>query len=136
MSSPPARRRDRGLAVVEAALLFPLLMLLLFSVIEYGWLFVRIQEIGSAAHVGARTAARSDATAGVVTAAVDGVLADAGITGATVTLSPSDPQTAAPGQMVTVTINLPYVNVRLTGFPLPLPDALERECTMAREGLN
>lgn len=130
----PRHRSERGLAVVETALLLTLLLLLLFSIVEYGWMFVRIQEIGSAAHAGARVAARVDATTSDVTSAVDAVLADAGISGYTTTLSPADPQSAAPGTAVSVRIELPYSQVRLTSFPLPMPSALARDCTMVREG--
>ena len=46
-------RRD-GLAVVEMAIVLPLLILLTFGMIEYGWLFLRSQEISNAARQGAR----------------------------------------------------------------------------------
>lgn len=131
-----ASRRHRGLAAVEMALLLPLLLVLLFGMLEYGAMFWRAQQIGAAARHGARVGALPDGTAAAVNAAVDAMLADAGLggTGYSVTLTPADPTALAPGETFEVEISVPYADIDLTGFPIPAPDAVVRSTTMAREG--
>ncbi|RLV56527.1 hypothetical protein D9V41_05480 [Aeromicrobium phragmitis] len=51
------RRRDRGAAVVEFALLVPVFLVLLFGIISYGWMLSFRQAVSQAAAEGARAAA-------------------------------------------------------------------------------
>lgn len=51
------RRRERGAAAIEFAIVVPLLLLLIFGIIEYGFLFEFRQSISQAASEGARAAA-------------------------------------------------------------------------------
>ena len=37
-------RRRRGLAAVEAAILLPILILLLFGILEYSWMYWKAQQ--------------------------------------------------------------------------------------------
>ena len=53
-------KRSRGTAVVEAALVMPILLLVTFGAIKYGWLFLKAQQITNAARYGARMAALPD----------------------------------------------------------------------------
>jgi Flp pilus assembly protein TadG len=46
----------RGAVAVEAALVFPILLLVTFGAIRYGWFFIKLQQITNAARCGARTA--------------------------------------------------------------------------------
>ncbi len=61
------RRRDddddRGAALVEAALILPVVAIILFGVIEFGFLFATAQTANSAARAGARQAAQQYALA-------------------------------------------------------------------------
>lgn len=50
-------RRDRGAAAVEFALLMPLLFMILFGIIQFGYLFFQKQQAAFAAREGARIAA-------------------------------------------------------------------------------
>jgi Flp pilus assembly protein TadG len=52
-------RRENGAALVEFALLAPLLIILLMGVIEFGWLFAQMNEIRHVAQEGARWGAVS-----------------------------------------------------------------------------
>jgi len=135
-TAPRRPQHPRGLAAVEMALLLPLLLLLLFGMLEYGSMFWRAQQIGAAARHGARLGALPDGTAASVTAAVDTMLAAAGLggTGYTVTLTPADPTVLAPGEPFEVEVSVPYADIDLTGFPIPAPTAIVRSTTMAREG--
>jgi Flp pilus assembly protein TadG len=53
-------RRERGATLVEAALVFPLLFLVIFAIVEFGWAFKDQLSVGH----GAREAARAGATFG------------------------------------------------------------------------
>lgn len=49
--------RERGAALVEFAILMPLLLLLILGIIEFGWLFGQFNDVRHAAREGARYAA-------------------------------------------------------------------------------
>ena len=48
------RRRDRGAAAVEFALVFPLLLIMLFAIIDFGWVLNQQMSVTAAAREGAR----------------------------------------------------------------------------------
>lgn len=50
-------RNEEGQAVVEFALILPLLILLIFGMIDFGWLFYNKIEVNNASREGARYAA-------------------------------------------------------------------------------
>jgi Flp pilus assembly protein TadG len=119
---------------VEAALLLPLLVLLTFGVIEYGWVLLKTQQIGNAARGGARCAVRADATNAEVEAAVSTLMSSAGIQGYQLTL-PGDVAQIPPASLVTVQISVPYQNIQLAGAPfVPMPAHLQARVSMAKEG--
>lgn len=130
-------RRYRGGAVVEAAIAMPILLLLTFATIEYGWVFYNMHLVSNAARHGARVGARADTTVEEVQAAVSSLMTAARLdsTGYTLGLSPGDPAVMDTGQMLTVTITVPYSSIELVGLPLvPVPANLVGSVTMAREG--
>src|SRR5207247_2464811 len=49
-------RGDRGAALVEAAVVLPLVLLLVFAIIEFGFTFKDLLTVTSATRAGARTA--------------------------------------------------------------------------------
>jgi len=51
------RDREKGAAAVEFAIVLPLLVLLVFGIMEAGWLFAQINDIHHGAREGARLAA-------------------------------------------------------------------------------
>jgi Flp pilus assembly protein TadG len=55
--SRPRRRRQRGAVLVETAIIAPFIFLLLFGVIEFGWIFYQYQDVRQGAREGARIAA-------------------------------------------------------------------------------
>lgn len=131
------RRHEGGLAVLEAALIFPLLLLLTFALIEYSWVFLNSQQLGGAARHGVRVGVLETATSAQVQAAVDALLDQANLadSGYTLVVSPTDVSSLLPGETLTVTITVPYANIALTGFPLPLPANLVGQASMAKEGI-
>ncbi len=125
----------RGVVLIEAALVFPILLLLTFGLIEYGWLFLRMESLSNAARRGARMAVTPDATNSDVVSAIGNMMTYSGLedSGYTVTVSSLD---VDPGETVTVRIVVPnYQNIMLIQSPMiPVPDQIERGVTMAKEG--
>jgi hypothetical protein len=62
----PDHTRQRGAALVEFAVLVPLLVLLIFGIIEFGWIFGQYNDIRHAAREGARFAAVDAASAAAI----------------------------------------------------------------------
>lgn len=132
-----ASRLRKGLAAIEAALLLPLVCLLLFGLIEYGWIFLKAQQLNAAARHAARLAIIDTATNAQVTSECDSVLNACGFgsSGYTITLSPADITSLAPGETLTITVTVPYANIELIGIPmLPVPVNLSGSTSMAKEG--
>ena len=129
--------RYQGAATVEAAVVFPLLLVLVFGVIEYGWMFLKAHQITNAARSGCRVAIRPYATAQDVIDKVTALMATAGITGETVTTNPTDItlENVGVGGTVEVEITVPWVNMAIINFSfLPKPTNLRASVTMAKEG--
>lgn len=131
------KTRYKGAATVEAAVVFPLLLVLVFGVIEYGWMFLKAHQITNAARRGCRVAIRPSATTDDVEAVVAGLMTSAGITGETVTTIPTDItlENVGVGGTVEVEITVPWVNMAIINFSfLPKPINLRASVTMAKEG--
>ncbi len=135
----PARRdrgspRARGAAVVEFAVVLPLLLTILFGIIEYGWVFMVRQTLQTAAREGTRIAVLSTSTSpytSVLTRVAD-VMEPTGLTGYSVSLEHA--VAADPVEKVTVTV--PYSEVSLMGgfFGTHAYD-LGGSCSMRKEGM-
>ena len=54
---------DRGQAVIELALTLPLLLLVVFGIIDFGFMFQRYEAVTNAAREGARLGVLADYTA-------------------------------------------------------------------------
>jgi len=136
MAKMSERSKRRGAAMVEAAIVFPLLVLLTLALIEYGWLFINIQNTTSATRHGARMAVTPDETSAEVIAAVKAMMdrTRMGDTGYTISIVPSDVSSVDRGDTIKVTVTVPYGSLNLTGMPLPLPENLQATVSMAKEG--
>ena len=132
------RSRRKGLAVVETALVFPLILLLTLGVIEYGWLFLKVHQTTNAARNGARLAVTADATQAEVLAEIAGLMNEAGMSdgGYAVTITPSDFPSMSPGHTLTVEVVVPCAgNLDLVGLPfIPVPNNIRASVSMAKEG--
>lgn len=86
-----SRPSERGAAIIEMALVTPLLLLLLLGIVEFGYLFAQYNEIRHAAREGARYAAVSnpDRDGGGVgnSDVLDAVCDSLNLPGSTVTVS-------------------------------------------------
>ena len=106
-------RRRHGSSVLEFVLVLPILLMLSFGIVDYGYFFYVKNTLQGAAEAGARAAIPSSATNTTVNAVISNMMTAAGLQGSgyTVTYSPTDVSTASPGTTVGVTINLTWGNV-------------------------
>lgn len=108
-----ARVRDRGAALVEAAFVFPVLILLTFGSVEFGIFFKDVSTISSAVAAGARTAVTQSRATDYYTnaqAAVTAALTASGSTPVRLVVFRADPATGRP-------CTTPLTNVAVTGVP-------------------
>jgi Flp pilus assembly protein TadG len=96
-------RRDRGAAAVEMALVLPILLLLVFGIIDFGRMLHTQIQLSEAAREGARAATIQN-TSAAATARVAAVL---GTTPVTVTVdgAPTPCRNAAPGSDARVKVD-------------------------------
>lgn len=135
-----AARRDRSFraraaAVVEFAVVLPLLLTILFGIIEYGWVFMVRQTLQMAAREGCRLAVLQtsvDPYANVI-ARVDQVMAPTGLGTYTITMT----HASAANPVESVEISVPYDDVSLMGgFFGTHAYNLAGNCTMRKEGVG
>lgn len=108
VSSKPQRRffgsrRRAGAALVEFAIVAPLMILFTMGLIDIGRMTMVKQLLVTASREGARQASLPAATSDSVQADVLQMLSNSGVTGV-VTISPSSVSSTAPGSTITVTI--------------------------------
>lgn len=92
LNQTTARRHQqsrRGAHIVEMALVLPILIMIVFGIIEFARANQIRQTVKQAAYEGARAGITADATVTAVTTQVNSVLSSVGITGSTVTVSPN-----------------------------------------------
>lgn len=110
----------RGNAVLEMALVVPLLLLLAFGTVEFGYYFYVRSNLAGAAREGARAAVVPSATNADVTAAVAASLTACGLqnSGYTVGLNPANVGSAAAGTPITVSVECAWgaVGIRPLGL--------------------
>ena len=126
--------RARGAAVVEFAVVLPLLLTILFGIMEYGWVFMVRQTLQTAAREGARIAILQTSTSPYTSALtrVAEVMEPTGLTGYSVSMTHAT--VADPVETITVTV--PYSEVSLMGgfFGTHNYD-LGGSCSMRKEGM-
>lgn len=124
------RFERRGAAIVEFAVVLPLLLTILFGIIEYGWVFMVRQTLQNAAREGCRLMVLQTTVEPYtnVTARIAEVMAPTNISGYSTAYSHDGCE-----EMVNVTV--PYADVSLLGgfFGTTSYD-LTGSCTMRKEG--
>lgn len=127
--------RSRAAAVVEFAVVLPLLLTILFGIIEYGWVFMVRQTLQTAAREGCRLAVLQTSVDPYlnVLQRIDDVMAPTGLTTYTVTMS----HAGGTNPIETVTVEIPYADVSLMGgfFGTKTFD-LGGTCSMRKEGFT
>ena len=105
------KRGRTGAAVVEFAIVAPILFLVIFGIIEFGRLFMVQQILTNASREGARRAILESSTAAEVQTVVNDYLSGSSVSGATVTVSPAAISSLGFGDPVTVSVSVPFDNV-------------------------
>jgi Flp pilus assembly protein TadG len=110
------RKAETGAEIIEMAIVTPLLLLLLFGIVDFGFLFQRYVFLANAAAEGARVASLPGYTQADVQARVAAYAAASNITGVSATsvaatiAGPGG--TTWPGSQVTVTLVYTYKYVK------------------------
>jgi Flp pilus assembly protein TadG len=135
-STRRVRKRRRGAAAVEFAVVLPVFVILVFGMIEYGRMVMVQQVITNASREGARGAVLDGATTSSVQTAVTNYLTSAKVNGGSTAVSP-DPTTAASGDPITVTVSIPFSAVSWLPSPMYLGGkTLSASTTMRRESVE
>jgi Flp pilus assembly protein TadG len=117
-----------------------ILMLLTMGAVEYGWFFLKQQQITNAARQAARVASTAEATNATVDAQITTLMNSYGMgsTGYSKTFSwgnTTEISTISRGTSVSVNISVPYSKITITNFKLlPMPANLQSTVAMAKEG--
>jgi Flp pilus assembly protein TadG len=130
------RTRNYGAAVVEFAVVGPLMVMLTMGMIEVGRMVMVKQLIVNASREGARTAILPSTGSETVLAQVQQELTNSGIRGAQVTLSPTSIANAAAGTPITVSISIPTSAISWVPTPMfSINQTISASTTMRRESL-
>jgi Flp pilus assembly protein TadG len=129
----------RGVAAVELAIVAPLLVLLLFGIVEFGSVFFVRQTMVLAARSGARQLAIQGATEEEAIALAQSCLSMASVTGATITAQNAFAGSGddAAAREIWVQIDVPAQNALLLGDVLrlfPTGSTLSVRSTFRKEG--
>lgn len=111
-----APRHKRGAVLIEAAFVLPVLILLIFGAIEFGYYLYTAHNLEGAAREGARAAIVANSKDPNGTAAVQAMMNAAGITGYTVQTTStlqSDGST-----LIQVTVSIPWSSVGISPLGL------------------
>jgi Flp pilus assembly protein TadG len=110
----------KGNAVLEAALVLPILLYLAFGTVEFGYFFYVKNNVQGAAREGVRAGIPPSATNTDVTNAVASQMTAAGLqaSGYTVTTTPANVSGLAPGTTVTVVVQCTWGTVGLRPLQL------------------
>jgi Flp pilus assembly protein TadG len=125
------RLARRGAHIVEMALVLPILIMIVFGIIEFSRANQIRQTVKQAAYEGARAGITMDATVANVQAQANSVLSSVGITGSTVTVSPNPITSSTSFVTVTVstsaTANGWFMKYFTAGQPISAAVTLESE---------
>ena len=129
----PRAGRRWAAATVEMAVVTPILLTMLFGIIEYGWVFSVKQALVTAAREGARTAALPGSTDEEVEQRVANFLNPLGLTTYNVELE----RATIDDPTETVHVTIPYADVTLIGSFFGSTDYdLGARCSMRKEGID
>ena len=128
-------KRRRGLETVEAALLLPIVLLITFGALKYGWIFLKSQQLANAARQVARVAIRPNDRTVDINTMFSALMTQANITGATCDVTPGGGLQGV-GEAVSVQVTVATANVDILPMPgfIPTPDNLGTTVTMSKEG--
>jgi Flp pilus assembly protein TadG len=116
------RTARRGNAILEAALVLPILLYLAFGTVEFGYYFYVKNQLQGAAREGVRAAITASAANSDVTSAVSASMSAYGLSGSgyTVSISPSNVAGLTEGTAITVTVQCSWGSAASGVRPLGL----------------
>ena len=131
------RKKRRGAAAVEFAVVAPVFLLLVFGMIEYGRMVMVQQVITNASREGARVGVLDGSTNQEVVDTVTSYLNSGSISGANITVTPTNPEDAEFGDPVTVTVDISFSQVSWLPSPMYLGGTtLSASTVMRRESVQ
>ena len=133
-ATKPHRKTRRGAAMVEFAIVAPLLFFFFFAAFEFCRVAMIRHTVDNAVYEGCRRAIIPGATAGDARDTAENVLGTLGLSGAVITVSPStiDNQTPELTMTIEVSVNAnTFVPPQFAGGK-----KITRTLTMQREGAN
>lgn len=104
-------KSERGAELIEFALIFPLLLLVLVGMIDFGFLFQRYEVLTNAAREGARIAVLPNYTAADVQSRVCGYLTTGGVPTTGCPAAPTNPVVTVTNVTITVPTG-PAINAK------------------------
>ena len=112
-------RLRRGSSLLEMVLVLPVLLMISFGIVDYGYFFYVKSSVQSAAEAGARAAIVSGAIDTDVTSAVQSMMTSSGINTSsyTLTTNPTSIANVAAGTNVTVTVTCTWGTVGCHTLP-------------------
>ncbi len=123
----------RGAAAVELAVVLPLLLTLVFGIIEFGWVFMVRETLVNSSREGARVAVLQGSTEQDIRDQVAASMNPAGLSSYTVVINRSSP--GSPNE--TVTVLIPFADVSLLGgYFGPTDFNLGATTVMRKEGAD
>ena len=130
------QKRGRGAALIEFAVVAPLLLAIVFGIIEYGYVFMVRQTMLNAAREGCRLASMKTSESPFTQAfnRINAVMDTTGLQGYSSTIVDAD---AGNNWSVTVSIAIPRNQVSLVGnFFGAKTGNLVADCSMRKEGVG
>jgi len=125
-----------GAAMIEFALVAPLMILFTLGIIEMGRMTMVKQVLTNISREGARMASLPEATSANVQSQVQQLLVGSNINGATITLNPNSISTASSGSLVTVSITVEAEDISWLSTPLFMAGkSVSASTAMRRESL-
>lgn len=123
----------RGAAVVELAVVLPLLLTLVFGIIEFGWVFMVRETLTNASREGCRVAVLQGSSSMDIIEQVTASMSPTGLSGWDVQIT----RATSGSTNETVTVRIPYAQVSLLGGFFGSTDFnLGATTTMRKEGAD
>ena len=124
----------RGAAVVEMAVVTPLLLTLLFGVIEFGWVFMVKETLTNATREACRVGILQGSTTNDIWERFEEAVSPTGIAVTEDVLTIEE--ATAENPIVTVRVSVPYDQVSLVGSFIGInPGTIGASCSMRKEGM-
>ncbi len=112
-------RSERGAELIEFAIVFPVLMLIVAGIADFGMMFRSLEVITNASREGARVGVLPAYAAADIEARVDAYMAASGLAGDDYTVTVTDETVATPaGTFTARAVNLAYTYQSVTLGPI------------------